>query len=127
MKELDEDEVDVAKVIIDSAKMVLHRAQNSGIDLTTDVGTNFSFMRADQVRLKQILLNLLDNAIKFTDAGGKVVVAAGLENDGGMNIQISDTGIGIAAEDMQKNLMPFGQVRMSPSGPKAEADWACHW
>lgn len=108
--ELDEDEVDVANVINLSAKMVRHRAQISGGDLTTDIAAGFPLVRADPLRLKQILLNLLDNAIKFTDAGGTVIASASQQNHGGINIQVSDTGIGIAADAIPKVLQPFGQV-----------------
>jgi signal transduction histidine kinase len=108
--ELDEDDVGVADVINLSAKMVRHRAQISGVELTTDIPDDFPLVRADPVRLKQILLNLLDNAIKFTNAGGTVIASASQQHDGGINIQVTDTGIGIAADAIPQVLKPFGQV-----------------
>jgi signal transduction histidine kinase len=66
-------------------------------------------IRADELRLRQILINLLSNAVKFTPEGGHVWVSSAQEN-GALVITISDTGIGIAPEDIPKALAPFGQV-----------------
>jgi signal transduction histidine kinase len=65
---------------------------------------------ADKRRLKQILVNLLGNAIKFTHAGGQVTLKAWCQADSGFVFQVTDTGIGIAAEDIPMALMRFGQV-----------------
>ena len=65
---------------------------------------------ADQRKLKQILINLLSNAIKFTLAGGKVTIRAWSSPDDGYVFQVSDTGIGIALEDIPKVLAPFQQI-----------------
>jgi signal transduction histidine kinase len=66
-------------------------------------------LHADQRRVKQILLNLLTNAIKFTPAEGSVVLEAGLDEGGGIVIEVRDTGIGIAPEKIPEVLEPFGQ------------------
>lgn len=67
-------------------------------------------MRADEVKFRQILLNLLTNAIKFTDAGGKVTLKAWCSLENGYVFQIIDTGIGIAPENIPKALSQFGQI-----------------
>ncbi len=67
-------------------------------------------LNADGLRLKQVLLNLLSNAIKFTPAGGRVTLAAQMGNDKRFVIRVSDTGIGMAPEDIPKALSPFGQL-----------------
>ncbi len=67
-------------------------------------------LRGDPRKLQQILANLMTNAIKFTDAGGKVTLRAWCRADSGFVFQIIDTGIGIAAEDVPKALSRFGQV-----------------
>jgi signal transduction histidine kinase len=60
--------------------------------------------------VRQILLNLLSNSVKFTASGGAVSVRADRGADGGLRVSVSDTGIGIAPEDMERAMMPFGQV-----------------
>ena len=67
------------------------------------------FLQADARRFKQILLNLMSNAVKFTPAGGRVVVRVSLPSDG-VSIAVIDTGIGIAPSDLEKAMRPFGQI-----------------
>ena len=67
-------------------------------------------LRADPRLTKQTLLNLLTNAVKFTPQGGSVTIAATRRPDGGIEITVSDTGIGIRPEDIQRALEPFAQV-----------------
>jgi signal transduction histidine kinase len=57
-----------------------------------------------------MLINLLSNAVKFTPEGGHVVINGERRQDGKVTLSITDTGIGIAAQDMEKVLTPFGQV-----------------
>jgi signal transduction histidine kinase len=71
------------------------------------------------LRLKQVLLNLLSNAVKFTPAGGRVVLAVELEEDGAITISVSDTGIGMTPEAIPMALEPFCQID-SPLSRKVE-------
>ena len=64
--------------------------------------------------MRQILINLLSNAVKFTPEGGQIRVLSFLKN-GGLAIAVSDTGIGIAAEDLPKAMTSFGQVESKVS------------
>ena len=66
-------------------------------------------------KLKQIVMNLLSNAVKFTPAGGRVEIAAAVEAPAGLTITVSDTGIGIAKEDIPRVTEPFVQVDNSLS------------
>lgn len=68
-------------------------------------------MNADPRALKQILLNLISNAVKFTAPGGTVSVAAGHTADGSIAISVSDTGAGIAPEDQHRVFESFSQGR----------------
>ena len=79
-------------------------------DSDFDVSDHVQALRADQRKLKQILINLLANAIKFTPAGGKVTLRILSSAESGVVIQIIDTGIGIAHEDIPKALAPFHQI-----------------
>jgi two-component system, cell cycle sensor histidine kinase PleC len=70
-------------------------------------------LRADPVRLRQIVFNLLSNAIKFTPPGGTVEVRSILREDGSLAISVMDTGIGMSAEDIKTAMQPYGQVQNS--------------
>ena len=108
--ELQEDQVDVAETIETSLRIVHERAASAGITVTSDVASVLPVLRGDARRVRQILLNLLSNSIKFTASGGKVLVRAVGSDDGGISVSVTDSGIGIAAEDIEKAMMPFGQV-----------------
>ncbi len=67
-------------------------------------------LHADPRMLSQILINLVSNALKFTESGGVITVSAVPNADGGCSISVQDTGLGIAREDLDKVVEPFVQV-----------------
>ena len=69
-----------------------------------------SILRADQRLLQQVMLNVLSNALKFTARGGTVTVAVQRILGAGLEISVSDTGIGMSSADIETALTPFGQV-----------------
>lgn len=71
----------------------MERARKGGTELELDLADDLPALHADGPKLKQILLNILDNAIKFTGARGKVTLRAGCQMDSGYVFQIIDTGI----------------------------------
>lgn len=87
------------------------RAERGGVTLESEVGHGLPPMRGDKRKLKQILLNLVSNAVKFTDAGGTVTQRAWCGSTGGHVLQVCDTGVGMAPEDLPKAMSQFGQVR----------------
>jgi signal transduction histidine kinase len=108
--ELVEETVELTSIVDSCMRLMRDRADQAGIELTANTPPNLPYLRADNRRLKQILLNLMSNAVKFTPAGGQVTVRVTLPEDGGLKIAVSDTGIGIAAHDLAKALQPFGQI-----------------
>jgi PAS domain S-box-containing protein len=110
LDELYEEDIEVPAVIEAVLRLVRQRAEDGGLAFDLDIPDDLPLLRGDQRKLKQILANLLTNAIKFTDAGGKVTLRAWCRADSGFVFQIIDTGIGIAAEDVPKALSRFGQV-----------------
>lgn len=81
--------------------LVENQAKAAGVALELDIAPNFPVVRTDPKRLKQVILNLVENAVKFTRPGGRVTVRASAEKSGDAYILIiSDTGIGIAPEAM---------------------------
>jgi signal transduction histidine kinase len=76
-------------------------------------------LRVDPLKVKQILINLLSNAVKFTRSGGTVTLRAFSTAEGGVAFAVSDTGIGIAEEDLSKAIETYGQVE-STDGVRVE-------
>ncbi len=90
-------------------RMVREQAEIAEIFMSVKIDPEFSDIMADEIRLKQVLLNLLSNSIKFTPAG-EITISAERTSDGFM-IEVSDTGHGIPEKDMDIVLEPFGQSR----------------
>ena len=109
-----ENRVDVARVIVACESMVTARTAEAGVALTSDIPADLPRLMADERVLKQILVNLLTNAIKFTPSGGWVAVRPGITHSGEYAIAVADSGIGIADEDIPTVLTPFGRVDNSP-------------
>ena len=109
--EVEDGDVDVRKIVQDCKNMVQEKADLARVGLSARTAKDLPRLRADGKRVKQILLNLLTNAIKFTPPKGKVTVQTSQDKAGAIVIQVSDTGIGIAAADIPKILQPFGQVK----------------
>ena len=108
--ELSEEVVRLDAVTADVVRMLRHRAAEGGVELSYDLPPGNCLVRADERMLRQILLNLLSNAVKFTPAGGRVTVALAHDTAGGLQVRISDTGIGIAPEDIDRVMQPFVQL-----------------
>ena len=85
--------------------LVEKNANRLQVECPDDLGT----MRADPTRVRQALLNLVTNGIKFTPPEGQVGVSARMAGDS-LQIEVADTGIGIAKDDIPKALAPFGQI-----------------
>ena len=96
-------------VIDDALTLVRGRAVQHGVDLERDIDARLGEFIGDELKFKQIVLNLLSNALKFTPQGGRVRVSASLLN-GHAQIAVSDTGIGIAPTDQEKIFEAFRQV-----------------
>ncbi|MBP2297795.1 signal transduction histidine kinase/CheY-like chemotaxis protein [Azospirillum picis] len=90
-------------------RMLTPRAERAGVRLSAAVAPAVRRLRADDRRLRQILLNLVANAVKYTPAGGSVAVCAVLE-DGQPVIRVTDTGLGIPAEDVDRVMEPFVRI-----------------
>jgi signal transduction histidine kinase len=108
--EFDEEPVALAELAADCVGMVQARAEEAGVDVSLDIKEGLPRLRADSVRLKQILLNLLTNAIKFTDGPGNVRVELRRQPGGQVQLVVVDTGIGIADDDIDRVTEPFVQA-----------------
>ncbi len=107
---LDEMEVDLAEVIASTRAIVAERAHNGNVAVEYCVDADLPGLWADGRKLKQVLINLLSNGLKFTAAGGKVTFHATITPEGACLLEVADNGIGIAAKDIPKALAPFQQI-----------------
>lgn len=92
------------------------KARDAGVELSLRISEGLPEIVADKRAFKQILFNLISNAIKFTDRGGRVTVAAAVEGDA-LAVSIEDTGVGIGEEDLPRLGDPFFQARASYDRP----------
>jgi signal transduction histidine kinase len=111
--ELERSRFDLRLAIDNAVTLVRERAQRHGIALEVDAADGLGEIHADERKVKQILLNLLSNALKFTPDGGRVAVAA-KRADGAAEISVADTGIGIAAADQELIFEEFRQAQTKP-------------
>jgi signal transduction histidine kinase len=107
--ELKEDKINVNALVGECVRFFSERARQQKVDLVDSIPRDLRIM-ADQRKLKQVIINLVSNAVKFSYEGGKVEIAARRTEDGRMTITVSDRGIGMAPEDIPKALSVFGQV-----------------
>ena len=108
--ELHSEDTDVADLARSVTRLLSGRAEQSGVIVSTSAATDLPPLFGDRRKLKQILANMLSNAIKFTERGGRVELRVWCVEQRDFFLQVSDTGIGMAPEDIPVALAQFGQV-----------------
>jgi two-component system cell cycle sensor histidine kinase PleC len=108
---LRETEIDLRGIMDDTAKMMSAKAVAGGLSLSVHVDRSFPNVFADDRAVRQMLVNLASNAIKFTPANGRVTAFANVLPDGSLAFGVDDTGVGIAPEDHARVFESFGQGR----------------
>ena len=101
---------DIASVVRSCEAMLALQAKSKGVSLTSRVQRGLDEVVADQRAIQQILINLVGNAVKFTDAGGAISIDASMR-DGVLNLCVSDTGIGIPGDKLETLGQPFVQIQ----------------
>jgi PAS domain S-box-containing protein len=107
---LAEEIVEPRKLIESVRRLVAPRAERANLSLEVRIADGAPALRADETKLKQILINLISNAVKFTPEGGRIELVAEAAENGEFVFLVSDTGIGIEPEDIPRAMAPFGQV-----------------
>ena len=107
---LDESEIDLGEMLTGIFRVVQGRAAQAGLYLQARVAKDLPKLSADPKSLKQIVINLLSNALKYTNAGGHIYVLPALTADGDLSIRVVDTGIGIKEGDLSRILLPFERL-----------------
>lgn len=110
---VDEKEINVAEMMDETLRIAAPAVQKGNFELSVEIAPEFPVLQADEIRLRQVLLNLLSNAFKFTPEGGEISVIVDINDDGEPEFKVRDTGIGIAAADIPHVLAPFGRVEQS--------------
>jgi signal transduction histidine kinase/ActR/RegA family two-component response regulator len=116
--ELETTELDLGRVVREALSVVELQAQRRGLELSVELPPDLPRLRGDPLRLRQILLNLLGNAVKFTERGSVRVEVSVLEERAGslrLVLQVIDTGIGLPAEVLPRLFSPFTQADGSMS------------
>ncbi len=111
-RNLNYEEIDIASLIGEVRMSLISPASNKKISVEVKVDTSLENIRADRTKLRQILYNLMSNAMKFTPDKGRVIVSA-CKKEGALEIKVSDNGIGLSKEDNEKIFMPFTQADSS--------------
>jgi len=111
--EIVEEKLDLRALADELLHLMRERAERASLAVTLDVRAAETALIGDDRAIRQILLNLVSNAIKFTTEGGSVSATIADHASGGLELVVADTGIGMAAQDIPKALEPFGQI----SGP----------
>jgi len=104
------EEVDLVKALEEPLRMVQSRAEQSGVALRTDFARGLAPLHTDGRKLRQIVINLLANAVKFTPRGSVTLRLREVDRGRAVEVAVIDTGVGIAPADIPLCLAPFGQV-----------------
>lgn len=107
--EMEDEGLDLRDICESTMQMVRERARSSGVAVSTDPAAPAIQIRADRRLMRQIVINLLTNGIKFTERGGKVVLSWSVRPDGDLDLTVADTGVGMTEEDCRRVLQPFGR------------------
>ena len=110
---LSNDEIEIKGLIQHCVNQVILSANDKNVRLKTEIDPGVSVLRGDRRACRQILLNLLTNAIKYTPTGGEVTLRAGCDG-GDIKFEVSDTGIGIPKEKVSEVLEPFSRCSDQP-------------
>lgn len=107
---LDEGVIEPRAVVEACLRLIQNRAEDASVNIAVEIADDVDRLRCDERKLKQILINLLTNAVKFTPQGGTVKVTAHIDADGALVLSVSDTGVGIEADKIPLVMEPFSQL-----------------
>lgn len=108
--ELTEETVHLPALLEDCQVFIGDTIEINKLSLTIDIMAGLQFVRGDEQKLRQVLINLLSNAAKFTEPGGRIALLARRDHNDTLHIEITDTGVGIAPDKMARVMSRFGQA-----------------
>jgi two-component system, cell cycle sensor histidine kinase PleC len=107
---VDREPIELAPILKACLLIVEAKAREKSITVESNVAPNLPRILGDQLRLKQILINLLGNAVKFTPEKGRIHVESAILQPGYAVISVTDTGIGMSPTEVETAMRPFGQI-----------------
>ncbi|HEY7669836.1 MAG TPA: ATP-binding protein [Hyphomicrobium sp.] len=119
--ELHEEPLRLADVADECHKLLKLRADNKGLQVMDDFEPDLPVVWADQRAMRQICLNLMSNALKFTPKGGRITLRVGATDEGGQFLSVRDNGPGIPEEEIPKVLQAFGQGTLAQQNAEGGA------
>ncbi len=108
-----EDVFDLRDTVRSVRQLISARIRSGGLSESIELPQDLPLLRGDERKTKQVLLNLVTNAVKFTAPGGTIRIIGRFDDAKGISLTVSDTGIGIAPDDLPRVLEPFEQVDSS--------------
>lgn len=102
--------IDIGDTATKALRMVSTQADRKGVKIEPRIAQDLPPMAGDERRMRQVLMNLLMNAVQFTEAGGHIGLSVAIDRDGDLVIGVRDDGIGMAAEDLDRVMLPFVQL-----------------
>ncbi|MFM9976116.1 MAG: PAS domain S-box protein [Beijerinckiaceae bacterium] len=102
--------VDVNAIVAGCVAMIQPQANAGKVIVRSQLGAHLPMVVADERSVRQIVINLLSNAAKFTEAGGQVIASTSFTDSGEVVIRVRDTGIGMGEDDVRRALEPFRQI-----------------
>lgn len=118
--DLDEESVNLSGLIESVMRMMASRAFSGGIELGDEVEEGLPSIYVDSRLIRQVLINLISNSLKFCEHGGHIFVKAEKDDSGAVVVTVSDDGAGIPKDRLKEALEPFGQVKDSALAAKNE-------
>lgn len=105
---IEDEQIDLHDEVTRAFALIEHQAGNR--TLINEFAVSGTLLRADRRAIRQVLINVVANAVKFTSADGRIAASGRLRADGQLVLSIEDNGIGIAAEELERVLQPFGRA-----------------
>jgi two-component system cell cycle sensor histidine kinase PleC len=103
-------ETDISECLASALRIISPRAQEGEIDIINNLSTDLPALNVDSLRIKQVLVNLLSNSVKFTPTGGSITINGQANSAGDISIEIADTGIGMTKQEVEIAMTRFGQI-----------------
>ena len=114
-RQLNETEINMDDVVQSCLGFVSAKVEEADLSINNATLHIIPPIIGEELAVKQSLLNILSNAVKFTQPGGSITISHEIDSDGGLRLSVTDTGVGLDDDEIEKALSPFGQVETSLS------------
>lgn len=109
-RELKEKSFPMARIIQSVLSLLDHKIKEGQLRVDTSIPEDLPNIFAEELAMKQVLMNVVSNCVKFTPPGGKIGITVSIDPEEHMMVEITDTGVGMTEEELAKAMQPFGQV-----------------